>query len=85
MDAPTKHESEPDAEPAAEAEPEREPAMAGARAEGADMAALLFELSSLGGAFDNDTQEGAAKVVSRPLQADPNEHKGKKRRGLFGR
>ncbi len=50
------------------------------------MAALLFELSSLGGAFDNDseTSPSGAKVVTRPLQADSSEHKGKKRK-LFGR
>ena len=67
-------------------QPDLEPAMAGARAEGADMAALLFELSSLGGAFDNDSDSNAAgsKVTTRPLQADNSEHKGKKRK-LFGR
>ena len=50
------------------------------------MAALLFELSSLGGAFDNDGDSNAAgsKVTTRPLQADNSEHKGKKRK-LFGR
>ena len=67
-------------------QPDLEPAMAGARAEGADMAALLFELSSLGGAFDNDadTSPTGAKVTTRPLQADTSEHKPKKRK-LFGR
>jgi len=67
-------------------EPELEPVLAGARAEGTDMASLLRELSSLGGGFDSDQSLAApaSKVVTRPVQAQPD--KGvKKKKGFFGR
>ena len=67
-------------------EPELEPVLAGARAEGTDMASLLRELSSLGGGFDSDQglAAPASKVVTRPVQAQPD--KGvKKKKGFFGR
>jgi hypothetical protein len=70
-------------------EPELEPAMAGGgQLEGADMAALMRELSSLGGGFDSDNG-GAANAAPaathppRPLPADPK--KDKKKKGFFGR
>ena len=49
------------------------------------MAALMRELSSLGGGFDNDpSTNGPSQVVSRPVApaADP---KAKKKSGFFGR
>jgi hypothetical protein len=63
------------------------PAMSGgpARAEGADMAALLRELSSLGGGFD-DAPAASEKVVTRPVDASTLEAKPtKKKKGFFGR
>ena len=69
-------------------EPELEPALAGGavRPEGADMAALLRELSSLGGAFDSEPgtagSPGTGHVVTRPVTADKG---GKKKKGFFGR
>jgi hypothetical protein len=71
-------------------EPELEPVLAGggARPEGTDMAALLRELSSLGGAFDAEpgsgTGSGASNVVTRPVSANPDKG-GKKKKGFFGR
>ena len=70
-------------------EPEFAPAMAGnaAHSEGADMAALLRELSSLGGGFDPDSgnASGNAAAVGRPMQPGPGEKGGKKKKGFFGR
>ena len=72
-------------------EPELEPALAGgaSRPEGTDMAALLRELSSLGGAFDSEpgAVPGAptgGHVVTRPVQAAPDKAT-KKKKGFFGR
>ncbi|HSN06209.1 MAG TPA: hypothetical protein VLV82_02615 [Candidatus Angelobacter sp.] len=70
-------------------EPELEPAFAGGTAhpEGADMAALLRELSSLGGAFDTEpgSGTGSGTVVTRPVQSVAPEKSGKKKKGFFGR
>jgi hypothetical protein len=70
-------------------EPELEPVLAGgARPEGTDMAALLRELSSLGGAFDAEPGSGSGaasgNVVTRPVSAAPDKG-GKKKKGFFGR
>jgi hypothetical protein len=55
--------------------------------EGADMAALLRELSSLGGGFDSDNGGGSSTaVVGRPVQSASREDKGgKKKKGFFSR
>ena len=49
--------------------------------ESADLSALLYELSSLGGAFD---VEEPAAPAHRPAPQQPVE-KPKKKKGLFGR
>jgi hypothetical protein len=70
-------------------EPELEPVLAGGgvRPEGTDMAALLRELSSLGGAFDADTGSsngtGPSNVVTRPVST--TDKGSKKKKGFFGR
>jgi hypothetical protein len=80
----------PAAEPTEPAPAEHEvyePALSGgpARAEGADMAALLRELSSLGGGFD-DAPAPTGQVVTRPVDASTLEAKPtKKKKGFFGR
>ncbi len=65
-----------------------EPALAGGpqRVEGADMAALMRELSSLGGGFDSDATPTGTPVVTRPVQTSSHDPKGsKKKKGFFGR
>jgi hypothetical protein len=52
--------------------------------DGADMAAIMRELSSLGGAFDTDS-EAAPVTTSRPVPTQPDPKAAKKRKGLFGR
>jgi hypothetical protein len=55
-----------------------------ARAEGADMAALMRELSSLSGGFDDEA--APSPVISRPVHNVSNESRnGKKKKGIFGR
>jgi hypothetical protein len=70
--------------------PELEPALANGsgHAEGADMAALLRELSSLGGGFDSEpgSASGNSAVVGRPVgTAASGEKNAKKKKGFFGR
>ncbi|CAB4932177.1 unannotated protein [freshwater metagenome] len=69
-------------------DPERETALAGAspRAEGADMAALLRELSSLGGGYDNEQPgQGRGEVVPRTTHPTYDSRNAKKKKGFFGR
>ena len=64
-------------------EPELEPVYANGspRSDTADVSALLYELSSLGGAFDTEEPSPAAPQHRPAPQAD----KPKKKKGLFGR